>query len=132
MRKKKIKHISLKSLRKKARKLFSEYIRRSEKGICFTCGRHHKWQETDCGHYIHKDCLDFDEIGNHCQCTFCNRFKHGQLGIYAERLIAEYGEEAIVELRQRANKIKKFSQMELEELIISYKQKLQELSGKEK
>jgi len=123
----KIKHIFLKGLHKKARKLFSEYVRRSEKGICYTCGRRHPWKETDCGHYIHKDCLDFDVIGNHCQCTHCNRFMHGNLGVYGERLIAEYGELAVADLRARSKKIKKFSQIELEELISTYKQLLSEL-----
>ena len=124
---KKIKHINLKSLRKKARKLFSEYTRKSEKGICFTCGRQHNWKETDCGHYIHRNCLDFDPIGNHCQCTYCNRFLHGNLGIYAERLIAEYGEQAIIDLRQRANKEKKFTILELKELITKYQTLLTQL-----
>jgi len=57
---KKINHISLKSLRTKAWKLQSEYIRRSEHGICYTCGMRDKWQNQQAGHYIHKDCLDFD------------------------------------------------------------------------
>ncbi len=42
---KKIKHISLKSLRKKAWVLQSEYIRRLAKGVCFTCGDRRNWKE---------------------------------------------------------------------------------------
>ena len=124
---KKIKHISLKTLRKKVWSLQSEYIRRSERGICFTCGIKKPWKEQDAGHYIHKDCLDFDSINIHCQCVRCNKWLRGNLGVYAERLIAEYGEEAIIALRQRANQIKKFTVTELKELIENYKQKLNDL-----
>lgn len=130
MRKPKIKHISLTSLRKKAWDLQSKWIRQSEEGICFTCGKHGNWKEMDTGHYIHKNCLDFDLINLHCQCTYCNRFLHGNLGIYAERLISEYGEEAITNLRERSKKEKKFNIFELEELVNTYKQRLNETHQK--
>jgi len=126
---KKIKHISLKSLKKKAWDLQSEYIRRSERGICFTCRNKRNWKGQQAGHYIHKNCLDFDPINIHCQCVRCNKWLSGNTGIYAERLIAEYGEKTITELRQKANKIKKFTISELKELILSYKQKLKELNN---
>ena len=123
---KKIKHISLKALHKKAWDLQSKYLRScnaDEYGFifCFTCGKKDYWQNMDLGHYIHKNCLDFDTVNLKPQCTFCNRFKHGNLGIYAERLIAEYGEQAIAELRVRSQQIRKFTVSELEELIVNYK-----------
>ena len=52
------------------------------------------------GHYIHKDCLDYDDVNIHCQCARCNKWLSGNLGVYAERLIAEYGEAVIAELRE--------------------------------
>jgi hypothetical protein len=116
-----------KILRKKAWKLQSEYIRRSEKGICYTCGKHNHWKLCHAGHYIHKDCLDFDLVNIHCQCVRCNSYLSGNLGVYAERLIAEYGETAVAELRQRANTIKKFTTEELEDLITTYKERLMAL-----
>lgn len=127
--KKKIKHISLKSLRKQAWKLQSEWIRRSEKGICFTCGVHQNWKEMETGHYIHKNCLDFVLMNLHCQCTRCNRFLHGNLGVYAERMIAEFGENAVAELRTLAGKEKKYNIFELEGLISCYKQRLKEMDS---
>ena len=126
---KKIKHINLKSLRNKVWSLQSEYIRRLENGICFTCGVHKPWKETDCGHYIHKNCLDFEPINLHCQCSRCNRFLHGNLGVYAERMIAEYGEMAIAVLRERAKEIKKFTIKELQDKLGYYKTCLSELSA---
>ena len=128
--KKKVKHISLKSLHKKAWKLQSEWIRRSENGICFTCGIHKDWKEQNAGHYIHGDCMDFEEINIHCQCVHCNKYLHGNAGPYAERLIAEYGEQAIADLRQRAvigKRGKKYTIEELETLINRYTALLKEL-----
>lgn len=124
---KKIKHISLKSLRKKAWDIQSQYIRRLAKGVCFTCGDKRPWKEQQAGHYIHKDCLDFDPININCQCVRCNKWLSGNSGIYAERLIAEYGEQAIAELRVRSEQIRKFTIFELEELITKYKKLLTEL-----
>jgi hypothetical protein len=82
------------------------------------------------GHYIHKDCLDFDPVNIHCQCVRCNKYLSGNLGVYAERLIMEYGEEAIAELRIRSQEIKKFTLAELEEIIFSYQEKLKDLETK--
>jgi hypothetical protein len=131
---KKIKHISLKSLRNKAWKLQSEYIRRYERGICFTCGVTKDWKEMDTGHYIHGNWMDFILMALHCQCTRCNRFLHGNLGVYAERMVAEYGEKAVAELRayseKKENKDKKYNIFELQELINTYKQRLAELGAK--
>jgi hypothetical protein len=52
------------------------------------------------------------------------------LGVYAERLIMEYGEEAIAELRIRSQEIKKFTLAELEEIIFTYQEKLKDLETK--
>ena len=130
-RNKKIKHINLKVLHKKAWKLISEYVRRSEKGICYTCGKHNKWQNTDCGHYIHHNNMDFVLMNLNCQCIYCNKFQHGNLGIYAERLIAEFGEPAVVKLRELDINTRnhKFTIFELEELIKIYTQRLKEIEG---
>ena len=122
-----IKHISLKSLHKKAWILQSEYIRRFEKGICYTCGVHKNWKEQQAGHYIHKDCLDFTLMNIHCQCVRCNKWLSGNSGIYAERMIAEYGERAVAELRMLAGKPKKFTIFELEEIIKNTKELLKNL-----
>jgi hypothetical protein len=126
---KKNKPASLKSLRKKAWALQSEYVRRSENGICYTCGSHNEWKNTQCGHYIHGNWMDFILMNLHCQCIGCNHFKSGNGTIYAERMIAEYGEQAVAELRtwSQQNKNKKYNIFELEELIAKYKALLAEM-----
>ena len=118
---------SKKSLRKLAWKLQSEYIRRSSKGICFTCGDKRNWKFQQAGHYIHKDCLDYDPINIHCQCVRCNKWLSGNSGVYCERLVAEYGEEAVVDLRTRSMQVRKFTITELEQIIDGNKMRLAEL-----
>ena len=123
----KIKHKSLKTLRKTAWRLQSEYIRKSaadEHGLvrCYTCSRPHYWTDMELGHYIHRDCLDYTKDNLRVQCNFCNRRLHGNSGVFAENLIKEIGYQRVEALRQAANKIKKFTVEELEELILTYKQ----------
>lgn len=116
-----MKQPSLRSLRKKARDLFSKWVRQKEKGVCYTCGTRHEWKETDCGHFYHRDSLDFSEEGNHCQCTRCNRFLHGNTAKYAEHLVRDYGPDIIKELIRLGDNVRKFKQQELLDLIEKYK-----------
>jgi len=112
---------TLKSLRKKAWTIFSRWVRTKEKGVCFTCGKRFEISETDAGHFVHRDCLDFDERNIHCQCSRCNRYLHGNLTKYAEHLIKKYGPDIIKELNHLGSKVKKFSRKELEDIINKYK-----------
>lgn len=104
-------------LRDKAWKLWSDYIRRKEKYICFTCGRQKTKKTTNAGHYKHGR-LDFDEMNIHCQCIHCNKYLNGNLGTYNMKLIEKYGKEAVDDLILRANQhTNKYSISELEEII---------------
>jgi len=131
----KIKHKSTKSLRKILWKLVSEYVRRSASdgnGIatCYTCGKRGRWETMHCGHYIHRDCLDYEADFNlRCQCPRCNLYLSGNSGVFAEKLIAEIGAEEVSLLRQRSKQVKKWTVLELEEMILTYKQALGTLSG---
>ena len=116
-------------MRKKAWKIFSEYIRRRDGGFCFTCGKYNGWQETEAGHFIHKDCLDFNEINIHAQCSRCNRWLHGNSGEYAIRLIKMYGIKAVDNLKREGNRVRKFNMGELEEIIAKYKSKIENLTN---
>lgn len=80
----------------------------------------------DAGHYIHGR-LDFDEDNIHAQCTHCNRYLHGNLGIYAEKLIALYGKDRVEKLRRRSTEIEKWSEDELKRLIEHYQKKITKL-----
>lgn len=85
------------------------YIRTRDKGICYTCGTRN-WDEElgewsikgmNAGHFKHS-ILDFDEINIHCQCVKCNKWNSGELDVYAEHLIRDYGLEKFNDLCNRA------------------------------
>lgn len=119
---------SIKALRNKAWILFSSYIRQKEKGLCFTCGKKDEWKSMNAGHFVHKDCLDYNEKNVHCQCPGCNQYKSGNLVNYAIHLEKIYGFGIVQELKKEGDKIKYWKIKELEETIETYKNKLKELN----
>lgn len=113
----------LPKLKKKAESVFHKYIVLRDKRICFTCGK----EGNQAGHFRHNK-LDFDEMNLNCQCAGCNLFKHGELGIYAIKLIEKYGKDKVDDLIYRSNtQSNKFSRIELEEIIAKYTGKIQEM-----
>ena len=111
-------------LRDKAWRLCSEYIRKRDKGICFTCGL----EGTQAGHFKHgKNCERyFDEYNIHCQCRRCNLFLSGNLAVYLRKLQQKYGIKKADELLKE-NKTKRWRVKELEEIIKYYQDKLDNL-----
>jgi len=117
------------SLKKLYWKKFSEYIRQRDNGICISCGKKDYWRKMDAGHYIPKTAgmsLYFDEKNVNCQCTYCNRWMHGNLSKYAISLRKKYGENILEELDEKRKIIKKFTNDDYEKLIEYYKIKLLE------
>ena len=96
MKKKIKKHIkSLKVLKDEAWAKISVYVRslgaKGEWNQCYTCLCWFKWKtQMDCGHYIHNR-LDYELNNLKPQCKRCNKWLHGNLAIYGERLIEEIG-----------------------------------------
>ncbi len=110
-------------------RVFSKYIRQRDGGICITCGKKDDWKKMDAGHYIPRTAglsIYFEEKNVHCQCTTCNRWKHGDLTKYALRLREKYGENILDELDQQRRKIIKISIPEYQEKINFYKKKLED------
>ena len=103
-------------LKTKAEDAFHAWIRKRDNYICFTCGA----KGNEAGHFRHGK-LDFDEMNLNCQCTRCNRFLHGNLGIYAIRLTKKYGQQKVDDLVFRSNQIRKYTKEELEEILNKYK-----------
>lgn len=58
---------------------------------CYTCGAIMHYKEADLGHYVHKDCFNHEEDLLRVQCSRCNRYLSGNLGVFAENLIKEHG-----------------------------------------
>src|SRR3990167_1360764 len=114
--------------------IFSKFIRLRDNGTCFSCGKKDDWRNMDAGHYIPKTAglsLYFDEKNVNCQCTACNRFRHGNLSQYALELRRKYGETILEELEWKRRQITKISTPEYQKLIDLYKQKVKELLNQE-
>jgi hypothetical protein len=112
----------LRRLKSKAWKAFSVWVRRPEADglvTCYTCGTRKLPAQMDAGHFIHGK-LDFEPFQIRPQCTHCNRFLHGNLGIYAENLVRERGLYALDQLRLAANVHYGYSIEELEAIIAMY------------
>lgn len=109
-------------LKKKLDKVFSDYIRQRDKGICFTCGNKKDWQKQQNGHYISRGNYNtrYDEENCHCQCVACNIFKKGNYPAYSEALMNKYGVEIIGKLNKRAREVKQWTAQELKEMIQKY------------
>jgi len=110
---------SLKWYHDKLWKLFSIFIRQRDQGKCFTCGVIKPWKQMQAGHFKHRK-LDYDERNINCQCPRCNKFLHGNLDIYAEKLEEKYGHGILQRLREDASIVHKYTRSELEDLIKQY------------
>jgi len=118
--------------------IFSEYIRKrdclrttgcADWGLCITCGRRYHYKLLQAGHFVagRQNAGLFSEKGTHAQCYNCNINLKGNTLEYRRKVIELYGVGADEELEIEARGIKQFKIFELEELITTYKQKLQSL-----
>lgn len=121
---------TLKSSKAKLWQVFSEYIRRRDKGICISCNKKSDWKETDAGHYYARTtglALFFDPRNVNGQCRSCNLFRHGNLPAYALALKQKYGPNILEELDAKRREIKKYTVKEYLDLTEEYKEKLKTL-----
>jgi hypothetical protein len=116
-------------LMRKVWKLFSEYIRKRDKGRCFTCSVKRDIREMHAGHFVHNKSTPvyFNELNVHCQCPKCNTFLGGNRDVYLRNIQKKYGIKKGDWLMAQRFKIHRYSIKELEELIETYKNKLKEL-----
>lgn len=90
---------------------------------CYTCSRVEYWKEIENGHFIpriHKSTrFEIDNCKPQCNC--CNQFKNGNLKVYRANLVNELGEDKVEELEQKRFEIKKYSIIELDDMIKFYR-----------
>lgn len=86
MKRTKLKKKGKPTMHTKAWNVFSKWIRARDKK-CVCCGSENTLQA---GHF-HHGVLDFDEININAQCSRCNKWLHGNLGMYASYLIQKHG-----------------------------------------
>ena len=123
------KEVTVKGLVKKLDKVVSEYVRRLEKGVCYTCGNVKPWKYQEAGHYKGRTSMGtrFFLKDIHCQCKICNQWMGGNLKVYKTKLIEQYGPGIIEELDRKSSQIKVFDIGELQDLIKEYKDKIKKL-----
>ncbi len=108
---------SISSLKNKADKVFSLYIRNRDKK-CFTCG---STQFLQAGHFVSSSwsALRYAEDNVHAQCSNCNIWRRGNYSVYALNLVKKYGP-GILEDLERRKIVHQFKVKELEEIVDKY------------
>lgn len=114
-------------LKKKLWKMVSEYIRRKENGVCFTCGLTKDYRAMQAGHFLPKSlgsALYFEENNIHCQCFRCNINLGGNGAVYYHRMVARFGQEEVNRLLALKSTIVK---LDYPPLIEEWSEKLKNL-----
>lgn len=132
---KKKKQLSLRSMIKKADKIFSLYVRLRDcaPGLqyapCISCGKILHYKEMDAGHFIGRQhmSLRFDEKNVNAQCRYENRFNEGNKVEYAKGLQKKYGVDVLDYLAAAKRQYHKWTVWELELLITQWKIKIARL-----
>ncbi len=107
----------------------SEYVRRRDKFVCFTCNKPLDKSTAQAGHFRHGKSKPtyFDERQIRCQCIGCNHFLSGNLGIYGVKLTKILGTETVEQIIAESYKTKHWRIVELNELNDYFALKLKEL-----
>lgn len=121
----------LKKLKDKCWKLCSQYTRlkyaKNDKVQCYTCGIVKPVKKMQAGHGIsgRTNSILFEDKVLRPQCYGCNVGRGGNYEVFVLKLIQEYGEEGYKKLLAQKFQAKKFTIMELEELIEEYTGKIE-------
>lgn len=124
---------TVKKLKDRADKLFSQYIRLkySEGGLtgCYTCSTRLPWKEMQNGHFVSRVHLStrWDEDNCRPQCMPCNVWRRGHYDEFSRNLINEMGPSILDELNRRKNKAKPMKRADYELLIEGLETKLSNL-----
>ena len=122
---------SLKAIKKKAWKAFSEFIRQRGADAhgfnsCVTCGTKDHWRWLQAGHYIdgRTNTVLYDEKLVHAQCVHCNVFLNGNKNKYTIFMMKKYqlSPEQILELEDLRHKTRQMKYSDHEEVFNKYRQ----------
>ena len=109
---------------KKLDRIFSKWIRYKHGDYvkCITCGKIEPPIDCDAGHWISRKYMifRFDERNVHAQCRHCNRFCEGMKDDYTFKMIEMYGEKEVKKMTDEKFILKKYTIIELEEMIKHY------------
>jgi hypothetical protein len=125
------KKLSRSKLVKKLDTVFSIYVRQRDADkygncTCVTCDRKFHWKNIQAGHFISRKHYStrWDERNVRSQCSRCNVFNSGEQYKYSLFL----GSDLSDELLQKSRQITKFTDDDLQELILLYQDKIKVLN----
>ena len=121
--------LPLNECKKRAWKVFSEWIRRrDEKQGCCSCGKWKPWKEMQAGHWPsiegRYNSILFAENGVHAQCGQCNTYKHGNPAGYDAFMKKRYGKKVMDELIKLKAKEVKYERTDYIKMIDKWMEKL--------
>lgn len=119
-----------KLLVKKADKAFGDYIKARDHYICVVCGSK---EFISCGHLLSRSAYStrWDEVNCHGQCRSCNYKHESYPGPFTSWFLKKFGAQKYLDLEQRYWQSRKWKDWELEELIETYKHKLEALKAQQ-
>ena len=136
--------ISLKGLKLKCWRLFSELVRRQhadEYGNvkCVSCKKVFHWKQVDAGHFLHGgsggrgNAVSYEDSNIHPQCRACNYFgARGEASLnYSQFMFKAYGPDILDELKA----IKAHSKLrreDFERMVEEFEKELEVLRGKDR
>ena len=112
---------------KKLDAIFSQYIRLKDSvdgyATCFTCGKKDHWKKLQNGHFQSRKhyATRWDEQNCQVQCAGCNVFRYGEQFLFAKYLDERFYAGLSDELYIKSKQIVKFTNSEIEEMILKYK-----------
>jgi len=112
---------------KKLDAVFSQYIRLKDSvggfATCFTCGKKDHWKKLQNGHFQSRKhyATRWDEQNCQVQCAGCNVFRYGEQFLFAKYLDERFYAGLSDELYYKSKQIVKYSNVEIEEMILKYK-----------
>ena len=116
---------------KKLDVVFSQYIRLSNADkngycTCVTCSKKFHWKEIQAGHFMSRKhySIRWDERNVKPQCVACNVYRAGEQYKYSLYL----GNNLSKKLLEQSRELRKFTNIELEEMISDYSDRLKKLT----
>ena len=102
-------------------------------GQCFTCGELKVISQLSAGHFREKigGASTYFELDNlRPQCFRCNKLRHGEKDIYAQKLLGEIGRKRFDKLFKKVQEAKQWTKAELTQIAEEREKEVSKLNNK--